>query len=94
MGKQLTAIITEIDALLPKTPHSPPFGHPNLYQPTPNPKVFITILFTLPKHMVPHSRTPRTTTHAHPHTPIQTYPHITTVITLVFSSIPDTPNLS
>ena len=35
-----------------------------------------------------------TTTHTHPHTPIRIYPHITTVATPVFSSIPDTPNSS
>ena len=67
--------------------------HHTLYhlaiQPTPNPT-----LFTLHKHMVPHGKTPRTTTHTHPHTPIRTYPHITTVVTPVFSSIPDTPNSS
>ena len=58
-------------------------------QPTPNPT-----LFTLHKHMLPHGETPRTTTHTHPHTPKRTYPHITTVVTPVFSSIPDTPNSS
>ena len=58
-------------------------------QPTPNPT-----LFTLHKHRVAHGKTPRTTTHTHPHTPIRTYPHITTVVTPVFSSIPDTPNSS
>ena len=36
----------------------------------------------------------KTTTHTHPHTPIRTYRHITTVVTPVFSSIPDTPNSS
>ena len=87
-------LYTEIGTLLPATTHSPPSGHPNLYQPTPNPTVFITTLFTLHKHMVPHSKTPRTTTHTHPHTPIRTYPHITTVVTPVFSSILDTPNSS
>ena len=55
---------------------------------TPNP-----ILFTLHKHRVARGRTTRTTTHTHPHTPIRTYPHITTVVTPAFSSIPGTPNL-
>ena len=67
--------------------------HHNLHilaiQPTPNPT-----LFTLHKHRVAHGKTPRTTTHTHPHTPIRTYPHITTVVTPAFSSIPDTPNSS
>ena len=76
------------------TPHSPPSGHPDHYQHTPNPKVFTTTLFTLHKHMVPHSKTSRTTTHTHPYTPIQTYPHITTVVTPIFSSILNTPNSS
>ena len=44
------------------------------------------------KHMVPHSKTPRTITHTHSHTPIRAYPHITTVVTPGFFSIPDTPN--
>ena len=53
--------------------HSPPSGHPKLYQPTPNPTVFITTLFTLHKHMVPHSKTCKTydasplPTHTHTH---------------------------
>ena len=85
---------TEIDTLLQTTPHSPPSGHPNLFQPTPNPTVFIATLFTLHKHMVPHSKTPRTTTHTYPHTPIRAYPYITTVVPPVFSSILDTSNSS
>ena len=63
--------------------------HHNLHhlaiQPTPNPT-----LFTLHKNRVAHGKTPRTTTH----TPIRTYPHITTVVTPAFSSIPGTPNSS
>ena len=39
-------------------------------------------------------KVPRTTTHTHPHTPIRTYPHITTVVTPVSSSIRETPNSS
>ena len=58
-------------------------------QPTPNPT-----LFTLHKHRVAHGKTPRTTTHTHPHTPIRTYPHITAVVTSAFSSIPGKPNSS
>ena len=91
---------TEIATLLPMTPHSPLFGHPNLYQPIANPRVFITTLFTLHKHMVPDSKTPRTTTHTHPRTPIRTYPQwythddITAVVTPLSASIPDTPNSS
>ena len=58
-------------------------------QPTPNPT-----FLTLHKHIVPHGKTLRTTSHTHPHRPIRTYPHITTVVTPAFSSIPDTPNSS
>ena len=60
--------------MLSITPHSPPFGHPNPYQPITNPVLFITTLFSLHKHMALHSRIPCTTTHTHQHTPIQTYP--------------------
>ena len=56
--------------------------------------VKIYLKFTLHKHMVPQSKTPRATFHTHPHTARQTYPHIATVVTPVFSSIPDTPNSS
>ena len=71
-----------------------PSGHPNLCKPTPNPTVFIATLSTQHKHMVPLSKTPRTTTHTHPYSLIRTYPHITTVVRPIFSSIPDTPNSS
>ena len=89
MSKQLTAIIhrnwhivanyTTLSNIWPSKPLS---------------AVFITTLFTLPKHMVPHSKSPGTTTHTHPDTPIRTYPNITTAVTPIFSSIPDTPNSS
>ena len=74
MGKQLTRSYTEIGTLLPTIPHSPPSGYPDLCRPTLNPTVFIATLFitTLDKHMVPHSKIPRTTTHSHSHTPIRT----------------------
>ena len=81
MGKQLTAIIhRNWDIVASDTTL-----HHLAIQPTPNPT-----LFTLHKHRVPHGKTPRTTTH----TPIRTYPHITTVVTPAFSSIPDKPNSS
>ena len=67
------------------TPHSPLFGHPNPYQPIPNPATFTTILFILKKHIVPHGRIPNTTTHLHPHTPIQTYTQIYTHSGYTFS---------
>ena len=92
MGKQRTAIIHRNRHMLATSPHSTPFGHFNFYQPTPNQAVFLTTLLTLHKHMVAHSKTPRTTTHKHPHTPIGTYPHITTLVTPFLSKIPDTPN--
>ena len=57
-------------------PHSPLSGHLNLYQPTPNPETFITFLFTLHKHMAPHSRTPNATTIRHPHTPTAVMPSV------------------
>ena len=95
IGKQLTAIIhrnweivandTTLSTIWPSKPLS-------AYTKS---TVFITTLLTLHKHMVPHSKTPRTTTHTHPHTPIRTYPpHIATVVTPVFFSILDTPNSS
>ena len=94
IGKQLTAIIhrnweivandTTLSTIWPSKPLS-------AYTKS---TVFITTLLTLHTHMVPHSKTPRTTTHTHPHTPMRTYPHITAVVTRVFSSIPDTPNSS
>ena len=76
--------------MLPMILLSPPFGNRNPYQPILNPAVSITTLFTLHKHMAPHGRAP----------PIQTYPQryihgvITTVVTPISSSIPDTPNSS
>ena len=66
----------------------------------PNPAVFITTLFTQRKHLAPHSKTPSTTTHTHPHTPIRTYPQwythgdITAVVIPISSSIAYTPNSS
>ena len=64
--------------MLPRTPHSPPFGHSNPCQPIPNPAVFITTLFTLLKQMAPHGRSPSTTTHTPTYTntdiPIVIYP--------------------
>ena len=65
---------TEIGTMLPRTPHSLPFGHKKPYQHGPNPAVFITDLFSLHKHIAPHGRIPSTTTLTHSHTPIQTYP--------------------
>ena len=55
-------------------PHSPTFGHLNPYQPVPSPTAFTTILSTLHKHMATHGKIPNTTTHTHPHTPIQAHP--------------------
>ena len=69
------------------TPHSPPFRHPNPYQPIPSRAALIKLLFILHKQMA-HGRIPYPTIHAHPHTPVQTYPQwythgdITTVINL------------
>ena len=66
----------------------------------PNPAVFISTLFTLHKHLASHSKTPSTTTHTHPHTPIRTYPQwythgdITAVVISISSSIAYTPNSS
>ena len=40
IGKLFTATIHRIDKQLPLTPHSPLFGHPNPYQPTPNSATF------------------------------------------------------
>ena len=54
--------------------HTPLFRHPNPYQPIPNPAAFTTIMSMLHKYMAPHGRIPNTTTHIHPHIPIQTYP--------------------
>ena len=57
-------------------PHSPPSGQLNLYQPTPNPETFIAILFTLHKHMAPHSITPNATNLKHPLTPTAVIPSV------------------
>ena len=69
MGKVLTEPNIEIGTILLMKPFSPPFGHLNPYQTTPNLAAFTTTLLTLHKHMAPHSRTPNTTTRTHPHTP-------------------------
>ena len=69
-------------ASLPMTQHSPPFGHPNPYQPIPNPVAYTTILSTLHKHMGPHNRNTNTATHTHPHTPLHAYQQICFVLTL------------
>ena len=98
-GQTTQPSYTEIGTLLPTTPHSPPFGHPHFIS-LPNPAVFITTLFTQHKHLAPHSKTPSTTTHTHPHTPIRTYPQwythgdITAVVIPISSSIAYTPNSS
>ena len=65
--------------MLPMTPHSPPFGHPNPFQPTPNPVVFRTTFFFLRKHMAPQGRIPSTTTHTHTHTHAYTNADIPTI---------------
>ena len=64
--------------MLPMTPHSPAFHHPNSYQPRPNPAVFITALFTLHKHMAPHGSIPNTTKQTH--TPVYNKKDIPAVI--------------
>ena len=66
----------------PVTPHSPPFGHANPYQPIKKPVAYTTILSTLHKHMAPHNRNTNATTHIHPHTPLDAYPQICLVLTL------------
>ena len=73
-GKQLTAIIHRYWHIVVNNTTLSTIWPSNLCHNTPNPTVFITTLFTLHKHMVHHSKTPRTTTHTHSHTPIQTYP--------------------
>ena len=54
--------------------HSPPTGYLNPFQPSPNPKTFITVLFTLHRHIAPHSRTTNNTTLTHSHTPTAVMP--------------------
>ena len=71
-----------IGTQLSMTPQFPLYGHPNPYQPIPNPAAFTTILSTLHKYMAPHNRIPNTTTrntslhqYRHTHSDIRTVIH-------------------